>query len=274
MKYGKKIRLGRIINQKTGRAVITTIDHGIHVGVIPKLDATEEVIEKMIKGKPDSLMVCPGIAKKYNEMFVGREAPSLILRLDWISGLRTILPHEKPQARLIARVEDAVEIGADAVCLFFLASSDGEVEASNFEYVGEISSECEEWGMPLMIETFPLGKGVTKENEINPEYLKLPIRMSAEAGADLIKTKYTGDVDSFKEIVKSCPIPILALGGPKMATTRDALEVAKGAIEAGAAGVVFGRNVWQHDNPEGMVRALRKIIHERVNVVEALKELK
>ena len=274
MKYGKKIRLGRIINQKTGKAVITTIDHGIHVGVIPKLDVTGEVIGKMVKGGPDGLMVCPGIAKKYNEIFVGRGAPSLILRIDWISGMRTILPHKNPQTRLIARVEDAVEMGADAVCVFFLASEDGETEASNFEYVGEISSECEELGMPLMVETFPLGEGVTKENEMDPEYLKLPIRMCAEAGADLIKTKYTGDVDSFKEIVKICPIPVLALGGGKMATSRDALRVAKEAIEAGAAGVVFGRNVWQHKNPEGMVKALRKIIHEKANVEKALKELR
>lgn len=274
MLYGKEIRLGRILNRKSGRAVIATIDHGIHVGVLPGLGATEEAIEHMVEGKPDGLMVNPGLAKKCHKSFVGRDAPALVLRIDWISGMRKVLPHERPRTKPIARVEDGVKMGADAVCAFFLSSTDGEIEASNFEYLGKIASDCEEWGMVLIIETFPLGKGVTKENEIDPETLKLPIRMCAEVGADLIKTKYTGDIDSFRNVVKSSPVPLLALGGPKMATTKDALEVARGAIDAGAAGVVFGRNIWQHENPQGVIKALKMIVHENATVEEALKEMR
>ena len=96
---------------------------------------------------------------------------------------------------------------------------------------------------------------------------------TSEAGADVVKAVYTGDPDSFKRVVRSCPVPIVIAGGPKANTDRQTLEMCEGAMTAGAKGVTFGRNIFQHKNPPGIVRALYKIIIEKRNVIEAMKEL-
>ena len=99
-------------------------------------------------------------------------------------------------------------------------------------------------------------------------------RVGAELGADIIKTVYTGDINSFRKVVRGCPVPIVIAGGPKMATDRDVLQMASDAIKAGAIGVSIGRNIFQHRNPTGMTRALAKIVHEGASVERAMRELK
>jgi DhnA family fructose-bisphosphate aldolase class Ia len=110
----------------------------------------------------------------------------------------------------------------------------------------------------------------TAEDRENPQILKHICRIGFELGADILKVPYTGDVETFREAVDICPLPIVILGGAKMATERDALVTVAEAIEAGAIGVAFGRNVFQHPNPTGMIKALRKVIHERTSVDDAL----
>jgi fructose-bisphosphate aldolase/2-amino-3,7-dideoxy-D-threo-hept-6-ulosonate synthase len=103
--------------------------------------------------------------------------------------------------------------------------------------------------------------------------VKLAARAGAELGADIIKTNYTGDPDSFREVTKGCPVPVVIAGGPKMSTTRDVLQMVRDAIDAGGAGTSIGRNVFQASNPTKMVRAFSKIVHEGASVEEAMKEL-
>ena len=94
--------------------------------------------------------------------------------------------------------------------------------------------------------------------------------MGFEWGADILKISYTGDITTFREVVETCPIPIVILGGSKMETEQDVLATVAGAMEAGAIGVAFGRNVFQHPHPIGMIRSLRQVVHEGVSVQEAL----
>ncbi|MGH9981405.1 MAG: fructose-bisphosphate aldolase, partial [Nitrososphaeraceae archaeon] len=93
----------------------------------------------------------------------------------------------------------------------------------------------------------------------------------AEAGADIVKSVYTGDLDSFRSVVKRCPVPIVIAGGPKSKTDTDILQMCSNAIEAGAQGVTFGRNIFQHDNPSFLVKALYEIITGKKNYNEVLK---
>jgi fructose-bisphosphate aldolase / 2-amino-3,7-dideoxy-D-threo-hept-6-ulosonate synthase len=88
-----------------------------------------------------------------------------------------------------------------------------------------------------------------------------------------VKTDYTGDIDSFREVTRGCPVPVVVAGGPKMDTTEQILEVARESIEAGGAGVAIGRNVFQADNPTLMVRALSMIVHEGREVKEVMREM-
>ena len=89
-----------------------------------------------------------------------------------------------------------------------------------------------------------------------------------------MKVPYTGDPDSFKEVTKGVSIPVIIAGGPKMKDDLDVLKMVAGALEAGAAGVAFGRNVFQHDNPEKMVKAIAAIVFEGMNPEEASVHLR
>jgi len=127
------------------------------------------------------------------------------------------------------------------------------------------------WGMPLIAMMYPRGKKIKSEHDA--EAVKLAARVGAELGGDIVKTNYTGDIDSFKEVVKGCMAPLVVAGGPKMDTDRDVLQMVWEAIQAGCAGASIGRNVFQAKDPTKMVRAMAKIIHEHYNVEEAIKEL-
>ena len=98
-------------------------------------------------------------------------------------------------------------------------------------------------------------------------------RLGAELGADIIKTNYTGDVDSFKEVVDSCPVPVIIAGGPVMDTSKDVLQLVSDAISAGGAGLSIGRNVFQHQDPAKIVKALSAIVHNGATVSEAMNIL-
>ncbi|CAD7782073.1 3-hydroxy-5-phosphonooxypentane-2,4-dione thiolase [Candidatus Methanoperedenaceae archaeon GB37] len=98
-------------------------------------------------------------------------------------------------------------------------------------------------------------------------------RLGAELGADVVKVSYTGSEETFRKVVEGCPVPVVIAGGPKMNSDREVIEMVKGAIEAGGAGVSIGRNAFQHANPTKIVRAIAQVVHKNVSVEEALKEL-
>jgi fructose-bisphosphate aldolase/2-amino-3,7-dideoxy-D-threo-hept-6-ulosonate synthase len=116
---------------------------------------------------------------------------------------------------------------------------------------------------------YPRGENI--KNSYAPEIVGHVTRIGAEAGADIVKSVYTGDLDSFKSVVKCCPVPVVIAGGPKSKTVADVLEMCSNAIKAGAKGVTFGRNIFQHDDPSFLVKALSEIIVDEKNFDEVLK---
>ena len=79
-----------------------------------------------------------------------------------------------------------------------------------------------------------------------------------------MKTEYTGDPASMAGVVDACPVPVLTLGGAKGGSEEDVIEAARGAIQGGARGLIFGRNVWQADDPVKMAADLREAVHGTV----------
>ena len=175
-------------------------------------------------------------------------------------------PYHKVQ---VTSVEQAIKLGADAVSVHVNVGS--EKEAEMLETTGRIAEECDEWGMPLLAMMYPRGPNITSEHD--PEVVKLAARVGAELGADIVKTNYTGDPDSFKEVVDGCPVPVIIAGGPKIETELQLLEMVDEAIEVGGAGVAFGRNVFQSEDPSRTTRALVEVIHNRMAPEDALKIL-
>jgi DhnA family fructose-bisphosphate aldolase class Ia len=97
--------------------------------------------------------------------------------------------------------------------------------------------------------------------------------VGAELGADIIKVVYTGSAESFREVVEGCFVPVVIAGGEKMGNDEDLIEMVKGAMAAGAAGVSIGRNVFQHKDPERMVQKICRIVHNSTVFEEKLRKL-
>jgi len=248
-RVGKEIRLKRIFRDD-GRTLIVAMDHGI-VRAVPGLERPLEVIEKVVAGGADAIMITLGILNQ-----VYSKIPRNI-------GIVLSIP---PDPRY---VEIAAKASVHAVKNTFFGSLQ---DRERLELLASLAVECEKWGMPLLAEIVPMeikgGKRIYKIEEA-----KDAARIGAEFGGDFIKTLYTGSRESFKEVVEACPVPVTILGGTKMDTDREVLQVVKGSIDAGGAGVCFGRNIFQHRDPTAITRAIAEIIHEDAEVEEALEKL-
>lgn len=261
---GKKIRLERIINRETRRTVIVPMDHGLSMGPIAGLEDMAAMVNKVAEGGANAVVEHKGIVRAGYRGY-GRDI-GLILHL---SGSTSIGPDPHSKT-LVASVEEAIRLGADAVSVHVNIGAANEPE--QLRALGQVAETCALWGMPLLAMMYPRGPKVTSEHA--PEMVAHAARVGAELGADVIKTNYTGDVDSFRKVVRGCPVPVVIAGGPKMSTDEEVLRMAYEAIEAGAIGVSIGRNVFQHRDPTSMVRALARIVHEGASVEQAMRELK
>jgi DhnA family fructose-bisphosphate aldolase class Ia len=116
-------------------------------------------------------------------------------------------------------------------------------------------------------------RGPKIKDEYDVNNVKHAARVGAELGADIVKVVYTGSVESFKDVVNGCPVPVVIAGGPKMSSDEDIFKMVEGALASGASGVSIGRNAFQHKTPDKMVQALSKMVHKNATIEEAVKIL-
>jgi len=140
-------------------------------------------------------------------------------------------------------------------------------ETESLAALGQVASACSHYGLALVAEMLPVDH--LNKPAYSGEYVELATRVGSEIGADIVKTYYTGSQESFSRVVHGSLCPVVALGGAKMDSSKLVLETAEYAVKAGGAGVAFGRNVWQSDNPVGMIRALVEIVHQEKTASEA-----
>lgn len=272
---GKQIRLGRLINPANGRAALVAFDHGLHIGTIPGVENPGTMLETLADAGADGFLVAPGIARTYASIFTGRGAPGLIMRLDWTNRWRgkEALGHDEGRGRLIASVEDAARLGADAVLVYmFVGYADPDAEAHHIEWVARVVRDCETLGIGCIIEPMPRG-GLVGDNPYDADFVALGARIACEIGADVLKTDWTGDAESFQKVTAAAFRPIFLAGGPKTDTDRDTLAMIRGALDAGAMGMFVGRNVFQAPDPGRVMRVLRSMIHHDLDVERALELL-
>ena len=235
-----------------GKTVIIAMDHGMGMPVNPALNDTESKLRAIVKGGADALLTTIGIAKKYNDVIGGM---GLIMRCD--GGYSHLPSHGSGPSRLLYSVEDALRLGADAVvCNGFPGTT---WEAETMSNLAELVREGNEWSVPGMAEMLP--GGFAKEVEWNCQNLKLTCRAGCEYGASIIKTTFAGTTEEFKEVVDACYQPVVVLGGAAVKDLSGLFKCIEQAMEAGAAGVAIGRNVWNHEDPEAVVRALVDLVH-------------
>lgn len=261
---GKKVRLERIVDRRDGKTVIVPMDHGVTMGPIHGLIDMKEAVDCVAEGGADAVLLHKGIVAAGHRGY-GRDI-GLIIHL---SASTNLAPD--PLAKVcVTTVEEALMLGADAVSIHINLGASNEPEM--LRELGKVARKCEMWGVPLVAMMYPRGAKVKDEHGV--EYVKHASRVGAELGADIIKTPYTGDPDSFREVVLGCPVPVVIAGGPKMETDEQVLEMVRGAMDAGAAGASIGRNIFQHENPTAMTRAISSIVHDNYSVEEALRELR
>ncbi len=261
---GKSVRLERILDKKSQRMIIVPMDHGVSVGPIKGLTDMTKIINEVADGGADAVLLHKGIVRHGHRGY-GKDI-GLILHL----SASTSLSPDPNNKVLVTTVEEAIKLGADAVSVHINIGA--ENEADMLKKLGETANQCQEWGMPLLAMMYPRGAKVKSEHDV--EVVKLAARAGAELGADIIKTNYTGDPDTFREVTKGCPIPVVIAGGPQMDTPQEVLQMVYDAVQAGCAGTSIGRNVFQHPNPTAIIRAMSKIVHDECEVDEAMKELK
>jgi DhnA family fructose-bisphosphate aldolase class Ia len=277
---GKCIRLARLVNPHDHRSVIATVAHGLLRGPMSGEGVPSElggVVKKLGQAGIDGIVVSPGFLQANATYLAGRNAPGIVLCLEWNNVFRDrelALGYREGRSTMMGGVEDALRLGADAVMTYiFLGYDDPELEANLVRENAILSRECERLGMVRIIETMARGARLSEDQVYRKEYVALHSRIAYEVGCDFIKTEWTGDVDSFREAVRACPIPIFLAGGPHTARPLDALKLAEQAIQAGAMGLVFGRNIIQAANREGMAAALKKVVHDGWPAEQAAVEL-
>ena len=264
MMIGKKIRLERIINRHTGRTVIAPMDHGVSNGPMKGIIDIDKTVESISQGGADAILMHKGIVEQGHRGY-GKDI-GLIVHL---SASTSLAPNPNNKV-IVTSVEKAIQLGADAVSVHVYLGS--ETESEMLQELGEISETCSYWGIPLLAMMYPRGQKV--ENEHDVELVKHAARVGSELGVDIVKTNYTGDPDSFKEVVEGALVPVVIAGGPKVDTDEELLQMVKDSIEVGGAGVAFGRNLFQAENPGKITKAISEVVHNDLEVNEALKFLK
>jgi predicted phospho-2-dehydro-3-deoxyheptonate aldolase len=248
---GKRIRLERIMNRETGKTVIVPMDHGVTIGPVPGLINLPETVNAVANGGANAFVVHKGVAEAGHRRR-GKDV-GLIIHL----SASTQLAPDPNSKTMVCTVEEAIKLGADGVSIHVNLGAENERSMLNdLGYVGRVAME---WGMPLLVMIYTRGPKV--KNEYDVKLVKHAARVGAELGADIVKVVYTGSVESFREVVEGCFVPVVIAGGEKMGNDEDIIEMIKGAMAAGAAGVSIGRNVFQHKDPEKIVQTISQIVH-------------
>ena len=265
---GKKIRLSRLIQAETNTCLICAIDHGMtSPRFLDGLYDTEARVREAIAGGANVLMLGRGFAKATAHLF--RRDTSLAFML-------TASAAGRPGGALITpigSVEEALRMGADAVVVYVALAGDNEPEA--ITYVSKIGEACELLGMPFIAEAeYPNAYQSldSMAESYGPEYLKRNARLCAELGADIVKVNWSGDQPSFGEIVRACGRPVVLAGGSLISDEELLTRMAQ-ARDVGAIGCSVGRNVFQHQQPEAIMRAISRIFRDHWSVGQALQEL-
>ena len=262
MMSGRDFRLSRLRVPGTDRYLSVPMDHGISIGPATGIEDPATTLETVVRGGASCAVLHKG-----NAHFAHPHGQrlGLIIHLS-ASTFSNPDPNDKV---LVTTVDEAVALGADAVSTH--TNFGAPTESKQIIDLGATARRAHEVGLPVLAMAYPRGPDVDDPYEV--ERVAGAARAAAECGADLVKTVYTGDIDSFRRVTEGCPVPILVAGGARMDDDQQLLELVAGAVEAGARGVSIGRNVFQHPHPDRMVAAIRAILVDGEGPEEARRHL-
>ncbi|MFQ5863186.1 MAG: 3-hydroxy-5-phosphonooxypentane-2,4-dione thiolase [Candidatus Brocadiales bacterium] len=252
MDWGMKNRMAQLI-KSDGHCMFLPIDHGYFQGPTTRLERPGETIKPLL-AYADALFVTRGVLR--SAINPDKSKP-IILR---VSGGTSMLGKDLANESITTSVKEALRLNASAVGMSIFIGS--EYEHQTLVNLGRLVDECEEYGIPVMAVT-AVGKELEKRDA---RYLGLCCRIAAELGARVVKTYWCED---FEKVTDGCPVPVVMAGGPKFDTELPVFEFVHDGMQKGAIGINLGRNIWKHDHPVAMAKALRAIIHKKATAKEA-----
>jgi DhnA family fructose-bisphosphate aldolase class Ia len=266
---GKTMRMRRILDPATGTAVMFAISHGTSAPkVLPGIEDPRPMVRNVVEGGANVVFLARGFARMCADDIAKNNNVGLALK---VSASCTLF--ETPFLEVqTATVEDAVELGADAVVAMIPFTYSNEPDV--ISWVAGLGAECDRWGMPFIAEAeFP--NAYTEEaseyaSSLDLEYQKHSARLCVELGADVVKANWSGSIEDFAEIVQVSNVPVVVAGGSKVSDL-DALQKLDEGMRAGAIGCSVGRNIFQHKDPVGMTQAICAVVRERKSPEEAIK---
>lgn len=254
MSIGKKARLARLLHPASGRSVIIPMDHGATLGPIQGLVDPVHSIAKLCADLSllQGVVLHRGALAKVSEMLSPYDLPARILHL----SASTVASPRVTEKSLVASVEDALRMGADAVSIHINLGVDGE--PAMLRDLGRTASLCQQWGMPLLAMVYVRVAGQLSNATVD---LAHAARLVAEMGADLVKVSYPGSAEDMAKLVEGCFIPVLIAGGEKCDSDQQVLHMVSEAIRGGATGVCMGRNAFQHDYTASFMQKIGFAVH-------------
>mgnify|MGYP002641412455 CR=1 FL=1 len=261
---GKDIRLGRLLGNGSNAAIVA-VDHGAEFGPIPGVMDLRPALDNLMGA--DAILVNPTMLDKCGDFFAQPGAPLAIARLTWTTSYCFPWNYQEAHTAQVCSAAKAMEMGADLVmACCTLLTGDEALDAENVSLFAAIAEEAHDAGLPFIGEFYPLNAENLPQDELHDQVYSI-VRILAELGADAVKTFYTGP--KFNEIAASAAVPVFVLGASKR-TELAALEMANEAVQAGARGVAFGRNVFQADDPARFCNALVKVVHKEATPEQAM----
>ena len=267
MKENRNLFLSRFFS--TGPAIVVAMDHGMFDGPIPGLDKVTELPGKILP-EIDAVLMSPGMLRDIGPELCGKRCdPMPVVRINWSTIYCFQWGYHSGDTVQAYSPEQALKLGAQMVLVSLsLKTASQQIDAENVRLFSKLCMQAHELGLPVIGEYFPVADESLTEDQMYDE-TKIGCRILYELGADVIKTFFT---KNFEDVVAGCPTPILALGGKRLDSDLEALEFAHQQIEAGAAGIVFGRNVIQSEKPIELQRALLDVVKHSVPARQAAEK--
>ena len=244
---GKSRRLSRLLVGEQHRCLLSPLDHGGWLGPVRGIDRPRAIVEAVVEGGANALLISPGFYRATAPLIP--HSVGVVLRISLTAGLSADGTQETP----IATLDTALRMDADAIAVSVFFGNAGDIDI--YRWLAELTDASQAYEMPVVAEMMP-----PFDDFYDATAIAHAARIGMELGADIIKTNYCGDIDAFQQVVAATPVPIIVAGGPGEGPDVSTISVARDAIKAGAAGVAFGRRVWQSDDPEGVTRQLKQVV--------------
>lgn len=269
-------RLNRLFNPSSGRALDVAVDHGFfgERSFITGIENMDAVVRTLVHANPDAVQLTLGQARILQSL-PGKSKPALVMRTDVANVYGNpldshIFSHHVPNA-----IEEAVRLDAVAVCANLMQlPGRPEIREACILSIMALREEATRYGMPLMVEPLVMqdnakaGGGYMVDGDTDK--IVTLVRQARELGADLIKADPTDDISDYHRVIEVAgDIPVLVRGGGRV-DDLTLLQRTADVLAQGARGIVYGRNVIQHEKPAGITRALMALLHENASVDAAL----